>query len=148
MPLSPNLQLELDHYLETSVGEAGNSWLFPSSKKNVPMRPENFLKRVLKPAAMRAKLALVTKKTGNEATETSDITWQSLRRTSATLYGSKAKDPKLTQGHMRHADPTITLKKYQKVIPVEARTAALAVEDELLAAMKKVAAENTKKRVN
>jgi hypothetical protein len=49
---------------------------------------------------------------------------------------------------MRHADPTITLKKYQKIIPAEARAAALAVEEELFAAMKKVAAENAKKRVN
>jgi len=37
---------------------------------------------------------------------------------------------------MRHADPAITLKKYQKAIPVEVRAAALAVEAELNAAIK------------
>ena len=144
MPLMPDLQLELDAYLESSVlGEAGDAWLFPSSKKNVPTLPENFLKRVLKPAAMRAKVALATTKTGEP---TSGITWQSLRRTSATLFGSKAKDPKLTQGHRRHADPTVTLKHYQKIIPAEARAAALAVEVELSAAIKKAAEEAIQKR--
>ena len=42
----------------------------------------------------------------------------------------------MTQNHMRHADPAITLKKYQKAIPVEVRAAALAVEAELNAAIK------------
>jgi len=147
MPLTPNLQTELDHYLETSVGEAGDSWLFPSSRTAVPMLPENFLKRILKPAAIRAKVASATKKTKTKTGElitTSNITWQSLRRTSATLFGSKAKDPKLTQSHMRHSDPTTTLKKYQKAIPAEARAAALAVEVELYAAIKKVAQRTPK----
>ena len=43
-----------------------------------------------------------------------------------------AKDPRDTQAQLRHADPTVTLKHYQKSIPASVRTAALALEDELM----------------
>jgi hypothetical protein len=66
-----------------------------------------------------------------------------LRRTSSTLFGAKAKDPKSTQAHMRHADPSITLKIYQQAIPAEVKAAALALETDLLEQRRKREAENT-----
>jgi integrase len=39
-----------------------------------------------------------------------DFDFRALRRTCATLFGAKAKDPKSVQAQLRHADPTITLK--------------------------------------
>lgn len=60
------------------------------------------------------------------------LNFQSLRRTSSTLFGARAKDPKLTQAHMRHSDPHVTLKHYQQAIPAGVRSAAIALEAELL----------------
>ena len=60
-----------------------------------------------------------------------------LRRTSSTLFGARAKDPKSTQAHMRHADPQITLRHYQQAIPAEVKAAAIALEADLLAQRKK-----------
>jgi len=38
-----------------------------------------------------------------------------LRRTCATLLGAQAKDPRHTQAQLRHADPTVTLRHYQRI---------------------------------
>jgi hypothetical protein len=93
------------------------------------MRPSNFLRRVLKPAAIRAGIAARTNFKKEICTA---LNFQSLRRTSATLFGAKAKDPKSTQAHMRHVDPSGTLKHYQQEVPAAVRSAALALETDLL----------------
>jgi hypothetical protein len=60
------------------------------------------------------------------------VNFQVLRRTCATLFGAKAKDPRDTQAQLRHADPTVTLRHYQKSIPANVKAAALALEEELI----------------
>ena len=95
----------------------------------MPTRPGNFLNRVLKPAAVNAGVAM---RDLGESKTTSDVNFQSLRRTSSTLFGARAKDPKSTQAHMRHTDPYVTLKHYQQEIPAEVKAAALALERDLL----------------
>jgi integrase len=124
----PDLAIELKHYLET-IDASPAAWLFPSTRKDVPMRPANFLRRVLKPAAIRAGVAVTKNAKGEKATV---LNFQSLRRTSATLFGARAKDPKSTQAHMRHVDPAITLRHYQQQIPAEVKAAANAFETDLL----------------
>ena len=119
---------ELVQYAETIDG-GPDAWLFPSTRKQRPMRPPNFLRRVLRPAAIRAKIALLPDEAGEPGTA---VNFQSLRRTAATLFGAKAKDPKSTQAHMRHADPLVTLRHYQREIPAEVKAAALALEQDLL----------------
>jgi integrase len=57
MYLTPDLELELKHYLDT-LPEHPDGWLFPSARKGVPIRPGNFLNRVLKPAAVKAGLSV------------------------------------------------------------------------------------------
>jgi integrase len=126
--LPPDLATELRHYLET-IDPSPTAWLFPSSHKGVPIRPANFLRRVLKPAAIRAGIAITKDAKGKETTA---LNFQSLRRTSSTLFGREAKDPKSTQAHMRHADPQVTLRHYQQAIPAEVKAAAIALEAELL----------------
>ena len=128
MYVTPDLVLELKHHLEV-IDEGPAAWLFPSSHKGVAMRPSNFLRRVLKPAAIRAGIALRTNAKKEASTA---LNFQSLRRTSATLFGAKAKDPKLTQAHMRHVNPSVTLKHYQQEVPAAVRSAALALEADLL----------------
>ena len=61
-----------------------------------------------------------------------DVDFQALRRTCATLFGDKAKDPKITQSQMRHADPAITLKLYQKSVPETVKAAAISFEADLI----------------
>jgi integrase len=129
----PDLATELKLYLET-IETNHKAWLFPSSRKSVPVRPSNFLRRVLKPAAIRAGIALAKNAKGNETTA---LNFQSLRRTSSTLFGARAKDPKSTQAHMRHADPLVTLRHYQQAIPAEMKAAAIALEVDLLEEQRK-----------
>jgi len=111
--LPADLAIELKHYLE-AIDKSPTAWLFPSSREDVPMLPGNFLRRVLKPAAIRAGIALKKNKKGEHTTA---LNFQTLRRTSSTLFGSKAKDPKSTPAHMRHKDPHVTLRHYQQAIP-------------------------------
>lgn len=129
----PGLAMEIRHYVET-IDPSPTAWLFPSSRKDVPIRPGNFLRRVLKPAAIRAGISLATDAKGKVTTA---VNFQSLRRASSTLFGARAKDPKLTQAHMRHADPHVTLKHYQQAIPAEVKAAAIALESELLEEQRK-----------
>jgi integrase len=131
--LPADLLIELEHYLET-IDKSPTAWLFPSTRKDVPMLQGNFLRRVLKPAAVRAGIALKKNKKGEDTTA---LNFQSLRRTSSTLFGASAKDPKLTQAHMRHADPHVTLAHYQQAIPAEVKAAALALEVDLLEQQRK-----------
>jgi integrase len=134
MFVTPHLALELEHHLQTISDQHPEAWLFPSSQKRVPLRPANFLRRVLKPAAIRAGISLRKNAKGEVTTA---LNFQSLRRTASTLFGAKAKDPKSTQAHMRHADPYVTLRHYQQAAPAEVRAAALAVENDLLAQQRK-----------
>ena len=60
-----------------------------------------------------------------------DVDFRCLRRTCATLFGDRAKDPKSTQTQLRHADPTITLRHYQKSIPASVRAAGDQLERDL-----------------
>jgi integrase len=135
--IPPDLAIELRLHLET-VDASPTAWLFPSNRKHKAIRPGNFLNRVLKPAAIRAGIAVTTDANGRGKTA---LNFQSLRRTSATLFGAKAKDPKLTQSHMRHASAKTTLEIYQKSIPAEVRAAAIALEADLLEAKRKRKAE-------
>ena len=125
-----DLMTELRQYLE-AIDPSPAAWLFPSSRKDVPMRAGNFLKRVLKPAAIRAGVRVTVAASGQQQTA---VNFQSLRRTSSTLFGAKAKDPKSTQAHMRHSDPQVTLKHYQQAIPADVKAAAIALEFDLIQA--------------
>jgi integrase len=64
--------------------------------------------------------------------QSTHVNFQVLRRTCATLFAAKAKDPRDTQAQLRHADPTVTLRHYQKSVPASVRTAAMALKEELM----------------
>jgi len=128
-----DLMTELKHYLE-EIDRNPSAWLFPSRKKSMPVQPNNFLRRVLKPAAIRAGVSVTNNAKGEGKTA---LNFLSLRRTSSTLFGARAKDPKSTQAHMRHADPHVTLKHYQQAIPAAVKAAAIALEADLLEAERK-----------
>ena len=55
--------------------------------------------------------------------------------------GDRAKDPKSTQTQLRHADPTITLRHYQKSIPASVRAAGDQLERDLAFGLRSSPAE-------
>ena len=127
----PDLQMELRSLLETLSSDP-KTWLFSSPTGRL-WGAQNYLNRVLKPAAIRARVGLFKRRTpaGHEVDST-DVNFQVLRRTCATLFGAKAKDPRDTQAQLRHADPSVTLRHYQKSIPASVRAAAVALESDLI----------------
>jgi integrase len=125
------LRAEINDWLRQRTTDP-RGWLFPSPKGR-PWRSQNYLNRVLKPAAFRARVGLFVRRTRRgTAVETTDVNFQVLRRTCGTLFGAKAKDPRDTQAQLRHADPYVTLRHYQKSIPNSVRAAAEALETELM----------------
>jgi integrase len=124
------LQAQIDHWLRQRTADP-REWLFPSPKGR-PWGSQNYLNRVLKPAAVRARVGVfVRRRQKGTVVETTDVNFQVLRRTCGTLFGAKAKDPRDTQAQLRHADPSVTLRHYQKSIPSSVRAAAEALETEL-----------------
>lgn len=81
------------------------AFMFPS-KRDTPMRYDNYLKRVLKPAA--------------EAVCLEGITHQMLRRSFSTMALDSGASPKDVQGQMRHTDARMSL-YYGKVIPASVK---------------------------
>ena len=129
--IPPDLQIEMGAWLE-GLSPGPRAWLFPAPMGG-PWLGQNYLNRVLKPAAVRGRVGVFRRKTRKGVdVESTDVNFQVLRRTCATLFGAKAKDPRDTQAQLRHADPTVTLRHYQKSIPASVRAAAIALEDELV----------------
>jgi integrase len=83
------------------------AFLFPTAT-GTAYRVGNFLKRVLKPIAKSAGI--------------NDFDFRAMRSTASTLFQTHG-TVKDTQGQMRHADPTTTLRYYVKVIPENQRKA-------------------------
>ena len=105
------------------------AFLFPTAT-GTAYRVGNFLKRVLKPIA---KLAGID-----------DFDFRAMRSTASTLFQTHG-TVKDTQGQMRHADPTTTLRYYVKVIPENQRKA---VADFERSVMKKRAKRRSKAEPN
>lgn len=128
----PDLMAELTTWIKSTNGE-GDDWLFPASRHRnsavlLPIGQNNYRNRVLKPAAKRAGLP--------------GLDLLTLRRTCATHFGQKA-NTKDTQVQMRHADPVTTLKYYQQSIPESVKSAAVALEAEILKKAKRPAKAKT-----
>ena len=103
---------------EDNASAPEDALIFPT-EKGTPMRPENWLRRRIKPIVV--KLGIVV-----------PVNFQVLRRTFATnaqRFGS----PKDVQAHLRHADITTTLNEYTQTIPESVRKLVNAVADDVMA---------------
>ena len=83
------LDAEVAKWRRSLNGTGPEGWLFPSERQAQPIRPGNYLKRVLKPLAVEAGVGVTdTGKREEDGTPilTSDITYQALRRTCATYF--------------------------------------------------------------
>jgi integrase len=106
------------------------AWLFPS-ETDTPIRPCNYLKRVLKPLAVSVGVGVIDAGEGvgdGAQILTSDLTYQALRRTCATYF---RKDLKSAQAQLRHSAPITTAKHYQKSISSDQQAAVEALDAEL-----------------
>ena len=117
----PDLMGELRTWMSSTDGK-DEDWLFPASHRRgsptlSPIGQNNYRNRVLKPAAAKAGIF--------------GLDLLTLRRTCATHFGQKA-NTKDTQAQTRHADPLTTLKYYQQSILESVKTAAVALEAEIL----------------
>ena len=130
----PDLATELTTWMGSNAG-ADRDWLFqPTHGRPGHLNQNNYRERVLQPAAVRARVGVIDTGKNNPKGEPvlkSDVDFRCLRRTCATLFGDRAKDPKSTQMQLRHADPTITLKHYQKAIPSSVEAAGDQLERDL-----------------
>jgi integrase len=132
--IPPDLAVELKHRLECSSGEP-TEWLFQTEHgRHGFLNANNYRNRILKPAAIRAGVGLI--ETGKKDAKgklilKTDVDFRALRRSCATLFGDRAKDPKSTQAQLRHTDPAITLRHYQKAVPASVKAAAIALENDL-----------------
>ena len=132
--IPPEVGIELEHWLQCRPGEP-RDWLFQATHGRPGfLNLNNYRERILQPAAIRAGIGVIAtgKKDANgRPIVKTDVDFRCLRRTCATLFGDRAKDPKSTQTQLRHADPTITLRLYQKSIPASVRAAGDQLERDL-----------------
>ncbi|HUK17174.1 MAG TPA: hypothetical protein VLW65_12205, partial [Bryobacteraceae bacterium] len=132
--IPPEVNIELRAWMESHPG-GPRDWLFQTTHGRPGcLNQNNYRERILQPAAFRAEVGVID--SGNKDDEgnpilQTDVDFRCLRRTCATLFGARAKDPKSTQAQLRHADPTITLKHYQKSIPESVRAAGDQLERDL-----------------
>jgi integrase len=91
----------------------------PEMDGTQPYWPDSLLRKVIRPAAIRAGIS-------------KHIGWHSFRRTLATLLQSSGASVKATQDILRHASSRITLDLYAQSIPAERRAAQSQVTGALL----------------
>jgi integrase len=98
--IPPDLAVEMKGWLECSDGDS-TDWLFRTEHgRRGFLNANNYRNRILKPAAIRAGVGVID--TGKKDDKgkpilKTDIDFRALRRTCATLFGDRAKDPKSTQ---------------------------------------------------
>ena len=98
-------------------------YLFGSPEMNgaQPYWPDSLLRKVIRPAAVRAGIS-------------KHIGWHSFRRTLATLLQASGASVKTAQDMLRHASSRLTMDLYAQSIPEDRRTAQSGVIGAVLTA--------------
>jgi integrase len=107
----------LKMWREQNAAATPESLIFPT-EAGTPMRPENWLRRRLKP---------VVKTLGI----TTPVNFQVLRRTFATNAQGFG-NPKDVQAHLRHTDISTTLNEYTQIVPESVRKMVNAVTNDVM----------------
>jgi site-specific recombinase XerD len=108
--------------------------LFFPSENGTPMRPENWLRRHLKPHAAKLKITV-------------PVNFQVLRRTFAT-NAQEFGDVKSVQSHLRHTDIATTLGVYTQPIDANVRRLVNAVTADVMASKPETDSEKTPSQLN
>ncbi len=121
LPMDRALARVLLNWRERCPYNQDSDFLFGSPKRNgtQPYWPDSLLRKVIRPAAIRAGIA-------------KHIGWHSFRRTLATLLQSSGASIKATQDILRHASSRVTLDLYAQSIPTDRRDAQARVTGALL----------------
>ena len=120
--LIPLIQMWRDQSLHADSDQL----MFPS-EKGTPMRPENWLRRRIKPIARTAGISV-------------PVNFQVLRRTFATNAQGHG-NPKDVQSHLRHSDIGTTLNEYTQAIPESVRKLVNAVAHDVMTSEEEVVVE-------
>ena len=107
----------LEMWREQNATAGADALIFPS-EKGTPMRPENWLRRRIKPIAKAGGITV-------------SVNFQVLRRTFATNAQGFG-NPKDVQSHLRHSDIGTTLNVYTQAIPESVRKLVNAVADDVM----------------
>ena len=127
--LIPALQMWRDMYADAPA----DALIFPS-ENGTPMRPENWLRRHLKPHAAKLKITV-------------PVNFQVLRRTFAT-NAQEFGDVKSVQSHLRHTDIATTLGVYTQPIDANVRRLVNAVTADVMASKPETDSEKTPSQLN
>jgi integrase len=101
--------------------DAGFLFGSPDMDGRQPYWPDSLLRKVVRPAAVRAKI-------------TKHIGWHSFRRTLATLLQANGVSVKATQDMLRHASSRLMMDLYAQSIPADRRAAQSGIVGAVLAA--------------
>ena len=121
VPLADELVRVLKEWHKHAPYPRDSDWLFASEVKNgrEPCWPDSPLKRMVKPAAVRAG---ITKRIG----------WHTLRHTYSTLLRANGTDIKVQQELLRHSNVQTTLQVYTQAVSEQKRAANAMVVGQLL----------------
>jgi integrase len=90
----------------------------------------NFLRRTIKPAASRARVAALKINPDLPASFLADVNHQAFRRTCAT-HMQDLGSLKDIQAHLRHSTPAMTINRYIQQIPASVREAVESLDEKL-----------------
>ena len=114
----PNLLVPLlQMWREQHAGASPDALMFPS-EKGTPMRPENWLRRRVRPTAKAIGISV-------------PVNFQVLWRTFATNAQGQG-NAKDVQAHLRHTDIGTTMNVYTQAIPESVRKLVNAVADDVM----------------
>ena len=112
VPLDPWVAEELLTWKRAAPYNQLEDWVFASTRMRgkQPYSPDSLLKRSIRPAAERAKIA-------------KHIGWHTFRRTFSTLLKANGEDIKVVQELLRHATVKMTLEVYAQAVTPAKREA-------------------------
>jgi integrase len=123
VPIDDALASELLNWRGRCPYNQDTDFLFgsPEMDGQQPYWPDSLLRKVIRPAAVRAGI-------------TKHIGWHSFRRTLATLLQANGVSVKATQEMLRHASSRLTMDLYAQSIPEDRRSAQSGIIGAVLAA--------------
>lgn len=124
------IEQQLRFWLETMPDQRPEALLFPATNGG-PMRMGNYLRRVLRPAAERARERARAAGRDVPAGFLSEVTHQIFRRTCATQM-QQTGTVRDIQAHLRHTSPHVTLERYMREIPESVRCAVERLDEQIM----------------
>jgi integrase len=130
--LPESIRVELDWWLDAMNDKRSSEAFIFATKNGTPLNMNNFLRRVIKAGAKRARARLLTEKGEISSDFLTDVNHQVFRRTCAT-YLQKLGSVKDIQAHLRHSTPATTVREYMREIPASVRAAVELLDSKLTA---------------